>query len=78
MLINKILQKTVLMSGDSLYVKYIADSFLVDVKIVNTVHNMFSYTGYYNNKIVTIFPSDRWIPSIRIYAYELYKFYNVE
>ena len=54
MLINKILQKTVLMSGDSLCVKYIADSFLVDVKIVNTVHNMLSYTGYYNNKIVTI------------------------
>lgn len=47
------------MSGDSLCVKYIADSFLVDVKIVNTVHNMLSYTGYYNNKIVTIFPSDR-------------------
>lgn len=70
--------KTVLMPGDPLRAKYIADNFLVDVKIVNTVRNMYAYTGYYNNKLVTIFPSGMGIPSIGIYAYELYKFYNVE
>lgn len=70
--------KTVLMPGDPLRAKYIADNFLVDVKIVNTVRNMYAYTGYYNNKLVTIFPSGMGIPSIGIYAYELYKFYDVE
>ena len=70
--------KTVLMPGDPLRAKYIADNFLVDVKIVNTVRNMYAYTGYYNNKLVTVFPSGMGIPSIGIYAYELYKFYNVE
>lgn len=70
--------KTVLMPGDPLRAKYIADNFLSDVKVVNTVRNMYAYTGYYNNKKVTIFPSGMGIPSIGIYAYELYKFYDVD
>ncbi len=70
--------KTVLMPGDPLRAKFIADNFLTNVKVVNTIRNMNAYTGYYNNKKVTIFPSGMGIPSIGIYAYELYKFYNVE
>lgn len=70
--------KIVLMPGDPLRAKYIADKFLKDVKIVNKVRNMYAYTGYYGDKKVTIFPSGMGIPSIGIYAYELYHFYGVE
>ena len=68
----------VIMPGDPLRAKYIADTYLKDVKQINSVRNMFGYTGYYNDKRVTIFASGMGIPSIGIYAYELYKFYNVE
>lgn len=70
--------KTVLMPGDPLRAKYIADHFLTDVKIINKVRNMCAYTGYYNNKLVTVFPSGMGIPSMGIYAYELYNIYDVE
>lgn len=70
--------KKVLMPGDPLRAKYIADHFLEDVKIVNTIRNMIAYTGYYQNQKVTIFPSGMGIPSIGIYSYELYKFYDVD
>lgn len=70
--------KTVLMPGDPLRAKFIAEKFLSNVKIINTIRNMYAYTGYYNNKKVTIFPSGMGIASIGIYAYELYKFYGVE
>lgn len=68
----------VLMPGDPLRAKYIAEKFLDNAKIVNTVRNMTAYTGYYGDKRVTIFPSGMGIPSIGIYAYELFKFYNVK
>ena len=68
----------VLMPGDPLRAKYIADNFLEDVKQVNSVRNMFAYTGTYKGKKVTVFPSGMGIPSVGIYSYELYKFYNVE
>ncbi len=68
----------VLMPGDPLRAKYIAETFLTDYKLVNKVRNMFAYTGYYNNKKVTVFASGMGIPSIGIYSYELYKFYNVQ
>ncbi|MBR2828003.1 MAG: purine-nucleoside phosphorylase [Bacilli bacterium] len=68
----------VLMPGDPLRAKYIADHYLEDVKLVNKVRNMFAYTGYYKGKKVTVFSSGMGIPSIGIYSYELYKFYNVE
>lgn len=68
----------VLMPGDPLRAKYIADNFLTDVKLVNKVRNIFAYTGYYNNKRVTVFSSGMGIPSMGIYAYELYKFYDVK
>ena len=68
----------VLMPGDPLRAKYIADKFLTDCKLVNKVRNMYGYTGYYKNKKVTVFASGMGIPSIGIYSYELYKFYDVK
>ena len=68
----------VIMPGDPLRAKYIADNFLTDVKLVNKVRNMTAYTGYYKGNMITVFPSGMGIPSIGIYAYELFKFYDVE
>ena len=68
----------VLMPGDPLRAKYIAENYLEDAKLINTVRNMFGYTGTYKGKRVTVFASGMGIPSIGIYSYELYKFYNVE
>ena len=68
----------VLMPGDPLRAKYIAENFLDDYKLINKVRNMFGYTGTYKGKRVTVFASGMGIPSIGIYSYELYKFYNVE
>ena len=70
--------EVVLMPGDPLRAKYIAEEFLTDYKLVNTVRNMFGYTGYYKGKRVTVFASGMGVPSIGIYSYELYKFYHVE
>lgn len=70
--------EVVLMPGDPLRAKYIAENFLTDYKIVNKVRNMFGYTGYYKGKRVTVFASGMGIPSIGIYSYELYKFYDVK
>ena len=70
--------ETVLMPGDPLRAKYIAENFLEDYKLVNEVRNMLGYTGYYKGKRVTVFASGMGIPSIGIYSYELYKFYGVE
>ena len=68
----------VLMPGDPLRAKYIADNFLEDAKLVNSVRNMFAYTGYYKGKKITVFASGMGMPSIGIYSYELYHFYNVD
>ena len=70
--------KTVLMPGDPLRAKWIAEEFLTDVKQVNTVRNMFMYTGKYNGKEVSICGSGMGQPSIGIYSFELFKFYDVE
>ncbi|MGL5357832.1 MAG: purine-nucleoside phosphorylase [Metamycoplasmataceae bacterium] len=70
--------KTVLMPGDPLRAKYIAETYLKDVKLVNSVRNMFMYTGTYKGKPVTIAGSGMGCPSIGIYSYELFKFYDVE
>lgn len=69
---------TVLMPGDPLRAKYIADNFLTDVKLINSVRNMYGYTGLYKGKKITVFASGMGIPSMGIYCYELYKFYNVQ
>ncbi|MGL5438827.1 MAG: purine-nucleoside phosphorylase [Filifactoraceae bacterium] len=70
--------KTVLMPGDPLRAKFIAETFLTDVTCFNTVRNMFGYTGYYNGKKVSVMGSGMGIPSIGIYSYELFSFYGVE
>ena len=70
--------KTVIMPGDPLRAKYIADNFLEDAKLVNKVRNIFAYTGKYNGKEITVMASGMGMPSMGIYCYELYKFYGVE
>lgn len=69
---------TVLMPGDPLRAKYIADNFLTDVKLINSVRSMYGYTGLYKGKKITVFASGIGMPSMGIYCYELYKFYNVQ
>lgn len=68
----------VLMPGDPLRAKYIADTFLSDVTLINDVRNMFGYTGYYKGKRVTVMGSGMGIPSVGIYSYELYTYYDVK
>ena len=70
--------KLVLMPGDPLRAQMIAENFLEDYKLVNTVRGMYAYTGYYKDKKVTVMASGMGIPSIGIYSYELYKFYDVD
>lgn len=70
--------EVVLMPGDPLRAKYIAEKFLTDYHLINTVRNMFGYTGYYKGRRVTVFASGMGIPSIGIYSYELFKFYDVK
>ena len=72
------IKKNVLMPGDPVRAKYIADNYLTDVKVVNTVRNMIAYTGKYKGVDVTIFPSGMGIPSMGIYSYELFKIYDVD
>lgn len=70
--------KTVLMPGDPLRAKYIAENFLDDAKCITRVRNMFGYTGTYKGKPISVMGSGMGIPSISIYATELYKDYGVE
>lgn len=68
----------VLMPGDPKRAEYIANNFLSNAKQVNKVRGMTAYTGTYKNRLVTVFPSGMGNPSIGIYSYELFKFYNVK
>jgi purine-nucleoside phosphorylase len=68
----------VLMPGDPLRAKMIAEKYLTDAKLVNDVRNMFFYTGTYQGKRVTIAGSGMGCASIGIYSYELFKFYDVK
>lgn len=70
--------KTVLMPGDPLRAKFIAETFLEDVTQFNSVRNMFGYTGTYKGHRVSVMGSGMGMPSIGIYSYELYKQYGVE
>lgn len=70
--------KTVLMPGDPLRAKFIAETFLENVKQVNNVRNIYGYTGTYKGVPVSVMASGMGMPSIGIYSYELYKFYGVE
>ena len=70
--------KTVIMPGDPLRAKYIAETYLKDYVLINDIRNMFGYTGYYKDKKITIMGSGMGIPSMGIYSHELYNFYNVD
>lgn len=70
--------KVVIMPGDPLRAKYIAENFLTDYRLVNSVRNIFAYTGWYKGKRVTVMASGMGMPSMGIYCYELYKFYEVD
>ncbi|MBR6198158.1 MAG: purine-nucleoside phosphorylase [Bacteroidaceae bacterium] len=70
--------KTVLMPGDPLRAKFIADTFLTDVKLVTSVRNVYGFTGKYKGKPVSVMASGMGMPSIGIYSWELYNFYGVE
>lgn len=68
----------VIMPGDPLRAKYIAEKFLTDAKLINRARNMFGYTGYYNGKRVTVMGHGMGMPSVSIYAFELFYFFGVE
>lgn len=70
--------KTVIMPGDPLRAKFIAETYLENPKLVNKVRGIYAYTGLYNNKEVTVMASGMGMPSIGIYAYELFNEYDVE
>lgn len=70
--------KTVLMPGDPLRAKFIADTYLEDVRCFNTVRNMLGYTGTYQGVPVSVMGGGMGMPSIGIYSYELFNFYGVE
>jgi purine-nucleoside phosphorylase len=70
--------KTVLMPGDPLRAKFIADTFLKDVRQVNAVRGMLGYTGTYDGRAISVMGSGMGMPSIGIYSYELFHFYGVE
>ena len=70
--------KNVLMPGDPLRAKFIAETFLTNVKLVNSVRNMLAFTGEYKGKEITVMASGMGMPSIGIYSYELYSQYGVE
>lgn len=75
---QNLIAKTVIMPGDPLRAKFIAETYLKDVIKFNTVRNMFGYTGTYKGKKVSVMGSGMGMPSIGIYSYELFAFYDVE
>ena len=70
--------KTVLMPGDPLRSKFIAETYLDDAQLVNNVRGVQGYTGFYKGKLVSVMASGMGMPSIGIYSYELFNFYGVE
>lgn len=68
----------VIMPGDPLRAKFIAENFLTDYKCINTVRSMFGYTGFFEGKRITVMASGMGNASMGIYSYELYKFYDVD
>ncbi|MBQ8440755.1 MAG: purine-nucleoside phosphorylase, partial [Clostridia bacterium] len=70
--------KTVLMPGDPLRSEFIAKTYLEDAVLVNDVRGVHGYTGYYQGKRVSVMASGMGMPSIGIYSYELFNFFDVE
>jgi purine-nucleoside phosphorylase len=75
---NGQIAKTVLMPGDPLRAKFIAETFLENPVQFNTVRNMFGYTGTYKGKEISVMGSGMGMPSIGIYSYELYTQFGVD
>ena len=69
---------TVLMPGDPLRAKYIAENYLTDAKLVNNVRGIHGYTGTYEGTPVSVMASGMGMPSIGIYSYELFNFFDVK
>ena len=72
------ISKIVIIHGDPKRATFIAENYLKDYKLVNEVRGMYAYTGYYNDTLVTVMASGMGMHSMGIYAYELFKYYNVE
>ena len=70
--------KTVLMPGDPLRAKYIAEHYLEDVQMYSSIRNMYGFTGTYKGKKVSVMASGMGQPAIGIYSYELFAFYDVK
>ena len=70
--------KSVIMPGDPLRAKYIAEKYLENFNLVSSIRNIYAYTGEYKGKKVTVIASGIGNASMGIYSYELYKFYDVE
>ena len=70
--------RTVVMPGDPLRAKFIAENFLEDAKEFNHVRGMLGYTGKYKGKEISVMGHGMGIPSIAIYSYELFNFYGVD
>ncbi|MEG1719188.1 MAG: purine-nucleoside phosphorylase [Clostridia bacterium] len=70
--------KTVLMPGDPLRSTYIAENFLTKATLVNNVRDIRGYTGFYKGKPISVMASGMGVPSMAIYSYELFNFYDVE
>lgn len=68
----------VIMPGDPLRASMIANKYLEDAKLVNKIRNIYAYTGNYKGRKITVMASGMGMPSIGIYSYELYKFYDVK
>lgn len=72
------ISKTVIMPGDPLRAKYIAENFFENYRLVNSVRGMYAYTGTYKGKELTVMAHGMGMPSVGIYSYELYKLYDVD
>ena len=70
---KSMIAEVVLMPGDPLRAKYIADTYLSDVIRINQARNMLGFTGYYKGKRITVMGSGMGMPSMGIYSYELFK-----
>ena len=70
--------KTVIMPGDPLRAKYIADTYLDNVVRFNNVRNIYGYTGVYRDVDISVMASGMGMPSMGIYSYELFKYYDVD
>lgn len=72
------ISKKVIVCGDPLRCKFIAEKYLKDYKCINKVRNMLGFTGYYNNELITVMSHGMGNPSMGIYSYELFNDYDVD